>query len=404
MPAARQQLVLERRIVGTIGAGHFFSHFYFVALPLLFPILHDVYAVGYTELGIGYAVFSLSTAILQTPIGIFVDRHGARWVLVCGIAVEAVVMALLGVFQTYGAYLILMCVAGLANAVYHPCDYAILTRTIRQNRLGKAFSLHTFAGQVGSASAPLIIVLITWGIDWTVALILCGIMGLVIAVVVGFSSRSLDTAPETTDDSQATSKISALSDLKRIMTMPIILGWLFFIGYASATTGIFDFAASAFIEIYNSTLGQASMVVWLFLIAVAAGNFSAGFLADRWTNQELVAGVCYLLFVICMFIMAFIPMPLLVLAIPMAIAGFLDGFIAPSRDLIISSRAPKKDMGKVFGIVTSGYNIGGIIAPPAFGYLLDLGDPHSIFWGAGVIGLLTILTLVRYPNGTTSVQ
>ena len=63
--------------------------------------------------------------------------------------------------------------------------------------------------------------------------------------------------------------------------------------------------------------------------------------------------------------------------------------------MIISSLAPARDMGKVFGTVTTGFNAGGIIGPPLFGFLLDLGDPYSIFWGAGVISLLTILTLIK---------
>ena len=53
----------ERKIVGVVGAAHFYSHFYFLVLPLMFPILYDVYGIGYTELGIGYAVFSAATAL-----------------------------------------------------------------------------------------------------------------------------------------------------------------------------------------------------------------------------------------------------------------------------------------------------------------------------------------------------
>lgn len=68
----------ERKIVGVISAAHFYSHFYFVVLPLMFPILKEVYNISYTELGIGYGVFSATTAICQAPVGYVVDRYGAR--------------------------------------------------------------------------------------------------------------------------------------------------------------------------------------------------------------------------------------------------------------------------------------------------------------------------------------
>jgi FSR family fosmidomycin resistance protein-like MFS transporter len=96
-----------------------------------------------------------------------------------------------------------------------------------------------------------------------------------------------------------------------------------------------------------------------------------------------------------MFFITLVPMSLMVLSIPMTIAGFFYGFIAPSRDVIISNLAPAKDMGKVFGTVTTGFNAGGILGAPLFGLLLDLGDPYSIFWGAGVICILTIFTTMK---------
>ena len=53
----------------------------------------------------------------------------------------------------------LLCAAvllGVANAVYHPADYSILGAVIEPSRLGRAFSFHTFAGFLGSALAPIL--------------------------------------------------------------------------------------------------------------------------------------------------------------------------------------------------------------------------------------------------------
>ena len=381
----------ERKIVGVVGAAHFYSHFYFLVLPLMFPILYDVYGIGYTELGIGYAVFSAATLIFQTPIGFIVDRYGARLILISGVAVESIVLVLFGVFHTYYAYLILMAIAGVANAVYHPCDYSILTRSVNKSSLGKAFSIHTFCGQIGSTAAPVVIVLITAGVDWNHALMICGALGLVVLVCLIFGFRSVEIPAITESEPILDSRKGSI---RLLLSPAVLLGWLFFLGYAMSSTGLYDFSVSAFIEIYDSPLAHAGIVIWLFLLADAVGILSAGFFAHRWIRHDLVVTNCFIGVAACMFFITFVPMPLWVLTIPMVIAGLFYGFIAPSRDVIISQLAPAKDMGKVFGTVTTGFNAGGIIGPPLFGLLLDLGNPYSIFWGAGVIGLLSILTVV----------
>ncbi len=383
---------LERRIVGVVGIAHFYSHFFFLAIPLMFPILHDVYQVGYVELGIGYTVFSGTSLLFQTPIGFFVDRYGARSVLIAGVALESAVLVLFGVFQTYTSYLVLMCLGGLANSVFHPCDYSILTRSVRREKLGKAFSFHTFCGQSGSVVAPVVILMISAGVLWNHVLIVCGAFGslIVLTLILAFRKVNFSQQPES-----ANVVGKGQSSFRLLFSLPVLLGWLFFCGFAMSSTGLYEFSVVAFTEIYDSPLAHAGFVVWIFLAADAVGILCAGFVAHRWERHEVVVSACFLIVAFCMFFITFVPMPLFVLAIPMTIAGFFYGFIAPSRDIIISSLAPAKDMGKVFGTVTTGFNAGGMLGPPLFGFLLDLGHPYSIFWGAGVISLLTILTLVR---------
>jgi FSR family fosmidomycin resistance protein-like MFS transporter len=57
---------------------------------------------------------------------------------------------------------------------------------------------------------------------------------------------------------------------------------------------------------------------------------------------------------------------------------------------------PDGQFGKVFGFVTTGFNIGGIIAPLLFGTVMDAGHPRAVFFLVAVLSLLAILTIV--PN------
>ena len=54
----------------------------------------------------------------------------------------------------------------------------------------------------------------------------------------------------------------------------------------------------------------------------------------------------------------------------------------PSRDMIVREVTPPGAFGRVFGFVTTGFNIGGVLAPPAFGYMMDTGPPALVILGS----------------------
>ena len=64
----------------------------------------------------------------------------------------------------------------------------------------------------------------------------------------------------------------------------------------------------------------------------------------------------------------------------MSLNGFVNGLMQPSRDMIVRAVTPEGQFGKVFGFVTTGFNIGGIIAPLMFGYVMDAGHPRAVFY------------------------
>ena len=81
-----------------------------------------------------------------------------------------------------------MALLGVANAVFHPADYSILGAVIEPSRLGKAFSIHTFAGFLGSAIAPIVMLLAARGrAAFNAAIVAAGVLGLVVAVPLAFA-------------------------------------------------------------------------------------------------------------------------------------------------------------------------------------------------------------------------
>jgi MFS family permease len=73
----------------------------------------------------------------------------------------------------------------------------------------------------------------------------------------------------------------------------------------------------------------------------------------------------------------------------MSCAGLLGGLIMPSRDMLVRAAAPPGAVGRTFGIVTSGFNIGGMIGPLMFGFIMDRGAPKWVFGASVIVMVLT---------------
>src|SRR5690606_28871641 len=131
-----------------------------MVIPALLPLLPGRLGVGFVELGFALSVFNVVSTLVQAPLGFAVDRYGARRMLLCGLALGSASFLLLAIAPRYAFVLLAMVLAGVANGVYHPADYALLSRGISSARMGRAFSIHTFAGYLGGAIAPALLMTI----------------------------------------------------------------------------------------------------------------------------------------------------------------------------------------------------------------------------------------------------
>jgi MFS transporter, FSR family, fosmidomycin resistance protein len=62
--------------------------------------------------------------------------------------------------------------------------------------------------------------------------------------------------------------------------------------------------------------------------------------------------------------------------------------------MLVRAVTPPGSFGKVFGFVTNGFNIGGIVTPLVFGYLMDRGNPEGVFVGAAIFSAFAIVLVV----------
>ena len=382
------------RAVAVVSTAHFASHFYMLLLPPLFPLLREAYGVGYTELGFAISVFSIVTACTQVPVGFAVDRFGARRILVAGLMLEAAAFALIGLIPSYGAFLALMAVAGLANSVYHPADYSLLNASVDPRRMGRAFSFHTAAGVLGNAVAPVTMVFLMTLTDWRTALVVCAAGGALVGLLVAFNARALREREEPATAAARAGAGTGASGIRLLLTLPLLLGLLFFFGISVSQHGIQSFSVSALHAIHDAPLAAATTVLTCYLFASPVGVLAGGWVADRIQRRhDLFAATCFVAMAVCIAAVAALPLPLAAVGVLFAVAGLFAGMVSPSRDMLIRSMAPPGEIAKVFGFVSTGFNFGGIAAPVLFGFILDRSDPGFVFWVVAFVCLAGVLTV-----------
>src|SRR5437763_11979066 len=172
----------ELQAIGSVSAAHFVSHFHMMVLPPLFPFLKQHFGVGFVELGFALTIGAVASVAALVPMGYLADRVGSRRLLIFALCLGGSALASIGLVDSYSWLLVAAALLGIANAVYHPADYAILSARIAASRIGKAFSVHTFAGMFGGAIAPATMLVLAASLGMKAALIAAGLVGFLVAV------------------------------------------------------------------------------------------------------------------------------------------------------------------------------------------------------------------------------
>lgn len=390
------------KVISLIGVAHFFSHFYILLLPPLFPLLKDAFGVHYVDLGLFVMAFSAATGVSQIVCGYLVDRIGAKGILIAGLALEGLAFLLIGLTGSYWAVLGLMAVAGIANGVYHPADYAILSASVSERRMGRAFSLHTFTGFFGGAVVPPTIIVLAHLFGWQAGVALCGAAGMVAALGLVVFGRSLKHQPGADRRRKPGAAAAGPTPFAVLLSPPILMCLLFFTLLALAQGGINQFLVVALNALYGTPVAEATVALTAYLFGTAGGILVGGQIADRTRHHNRVAATCFLLTAAAVLVVGMVAMPLWMLLVLMVAQGVAQGVIMPSRDMLVRSVTPPGAMGKVFGFVSTGFSIGGIVSPLLFGFLLDHGQPSLVFQVVAafmVVSLVTVFTAVGRPRG-----
>ncbi len=264
-----------------LGLGHFTVDVYANLLPPLLPIFQALYSLSYAATAGLTAIFSITSTLIQPIFGYIADRYGKKWIAALGIAWIAVLMCLLGVASSYTAIALVVTLAGIGSAMYHPQASAMVPK-VSGSRKGLGMSIFMAGGNIGYSLMPLIAVIVVaiFGLSSLVYLMLPGI---IVALLIYVYAPDMDKDRSSSIDLRTLfqSFKGVKWPLTTLLSVVSLRAW--------ACMGLITFIPLYFtgrfagwhILGYDIAYIAAAITLFLFILSNATGGIIGGWASDK---------------------------------------------------------------------------------------------------------------------------
>lgn len=404
-------------VVGLLSGAHFVNHMYLVLLPPVFGLLMVEFGVTLAELGLAVGVMSFFVMLFQLPFAYVSDHHTRVGAFGVGLALDGLGAFTVALAPSFGWLLVGQAVLGIGLAAHHPAHFPMLSDATAETSRGKAFSVHAFAANIGYAASPVVTtaVLAVPGLSWRHAVGVMGAAGLVYAVaavpvllrgVSGEVTRPKGDGPDAREYSVAAIRAEVRDELSSIASAPAVLAFAF-LSLVTAVTSwtIRSYAVVLLTDGYGVGLSAANTVLAAMFAAGAAFVLVGGALSDRLWPGWVIIGSYVVLVVMTAAVATFVLPPVLAMGV-VVLAGGSILLGVPAKNKLVDRFSSRSNLGQSFAVIMIGVSIGGAIAPPVFGAVIDTAGLGTAFFGVAGIGVISLLVvvaiLVRYrePAGT----
>jgi MFS transporter, FSR family, fosmidomycin resistance protein len=246
-----------------------------------YPMLREVFALSYAQVGLMTFVFQVTASILQPLIGHFTDRKPWPWVLPFGAMFTLLGFVLLGTAHGYTQLIMGAGAIGIGSSIFHP-DSSRVARLASGGRYGLAQSVFQVGGNIGTSIGPL----------FAAALILPNgqgslfwFAGLAVLSVVILSQVSRWYAGHLGNvNTKPTAPAVIGKHVWPILALLVVLMFSKFV-YMSSMHSFYNFYL---IEHFGLSPHTAQLCLFAFLGSVAVGTFAGGPIGDRIGRKTVI--------------------------------------------------------------------------------------------------------------------
>ncbi|WP_155120680.1 MFS transporter [Haloprofundus marisrubri] len=401
-------------VLSLVSGSHVVNHMYLVLFPPILGVLAMEFDVSLATLGFAMGAQAFVNTVFQLPFGYLSDTYDRTLTFGLCLVLGSVGALVLAAAPTFEWLLVGQIVLGIGVAGHHPAHYPLLSDATTETNRGRLFSIHGFAGNIGFAAPPVVIVAISSldGLNWRHAFGLVGVVGLLYAVVAVFvllrhvpTSVRQPNGPARPNDGRPTPSLwrrlragtRALVESPRILA----LGMLALVA-STAMWGITSFVVTLLDQGYGVGSSTASLTLSVMFGVGAVFMLVGGDLSDRYAPAPLIL-VSYVLVAAFVLLLASFVLPPSAAVVAAVLAGSVGSLSTPARDKLADVLSARADLGRNFAVVTIGIMVGSTIAPPLFGVIIETFDFRIAFASIAVVALgvaaLTVGIVTRWGEG-----
>src|SRR3984885_6958929 len=386
-----------------------------VAKPVASDLALSPVAVGYL-----LSSFLWSYLLCLIPMGILVDRYGAKVVIGAGIAIWSLATVLTGGAWNVGTLIAMRLVMGLGEASTHPAGARVVREWIPASERGIANAIFISGSYAGPALGAMLAAWISDMAGWRTAFFVVGAIGFgwLAAWLIWFGSP--ETVTWLSEDERAKiirernagtaafnerSKASqilrllqkqtiwglALTQCCAVYTQYLFLTWL--PNYLQATKHLTILKTGLF-----TAAPYAAAAVLIILLGIISDRLLRGGVATG--GRRLVVVGCLLGSSIILVAPWVDNAAILLTLITLSLTG-MGTAVSFNFALLNDQLKSPQDVGKAMSILVIGGNLSGAAAPIVTGYVIEATGSYD--WAFGIAGFFLIagsviaLTMTRNP-------
>lgn len=137
-----------------LGITHLINDLIQSLIPAIYPIIKDVYALDFVQIGIITLTFQVAGSLLQPAVGLYTDRNPLPYSTVVGMVFTLAGVVSLAFASSYAAILVSVASIGIGSSIFHP-EATRMARFASGGRQGLAQGIFQVGGQFGGAMGPL---------------------------------------------------------------------------------------------------------------------------------------------------------------------------------------------------------------------------------------------------------
>ena len=373
------------------------------------------------QMGYLFSSFLWTYVLCLLPVGILIDRYGAKTVNSFGIALWSLAVAFTAGAWSFTSLLGTRLAMGVGESTSIPCCGRITREWMPASERGLTSTIYSAGSFAGPAIGAVLVGSLTavWG--WRVAFIALGVLGLLWLIVnliwfdapervswLGEEERAKIIRERGAAVSERIDEPGKAAVVLQLLKSPSLWGVTVSQACAIYSLYLLLFWLPSYLQsakhLNIMDTGLFTAIPW---ICAAPLSIAMGALSDRLLNREqLLAGgrrIMVTIALLCASVLLLVPFVDNIWVILVIIAFSLSGTattlglnVALVTDLVHSPR----DVGKAISMLVLGGNTFGIIAPIITGYVIQaFGGYNWAFVIAGVlllIGALSALTMTRW--------